>query len=96
MSRDGGKSFDFTREYIIADTHHTHDCGYPSTVAFPDGMVVTVAYTLADIEHPEWGTAAIAYRYDQSLFAESVGWITVPGLQKAWGNGPRVSASPAP
>ena len=78
VSRDDGKSFDLTREYIIADTHHTLDCGYPSTVAFSDGTVVTVAYTLADIEHPEWGTAAIAYRYDQSLFAESVGWITAP------------------
>ena len=70
VSRDGGKTFDLTREYIITDTHHNHDCGYPSTVAFPDGTVVTVAYTLADTDHPEWGTACIAYRYDQSVFEE--------------------------
>jgi hypothetical protein len=68
VSRDGGKSFDHSREYVLADTYLLPDSGYPSTVAYPDGTVVTVAYTIADLDHPEWGTACIAYRYTQRLF----------------------------
>ena len=32
-----------------------------------------VDYSLLDLEHPEWGTCAIAYRYDQELFEPDAG-----------------------
>lgn len=65
VSRDGGKTFDIDTEYILSDTAYCWDCGYPSTVCFEDGEIVTTAYTIADIEHPEWGTCGMAYRYHQ-------------------------------
>jgi len=68
VSRDGGSSFDLSREYVLSDSYFHHDSGYPSTVAFADGTIVTVAYANKDLEHPEWGTACIAYRYHQKLF----------------------------
>ncbi|MBI3969868.1 MAG: exo-alpha-sialidase [Chloroflexi bacterium] len=68
VSRDGGQSFDRTREYVLADTYNHFDAGYPSTVCFPDGTIVTTAYANLDLDHPEWGTACIAYRFDQSVF----------------------------
>ncbi len=68
ISHDGGDTFDMTTEFVIADSFLHWDCGYPSTVCLDDGTIVTVAYTLEDIEHPEWGTCAIAYRYYQDLF----------------------------
>lgn len=68
VSHDGGNTFDINREYIISDTAYHSDCGYPSTVCFEDGTIVTTAYTLMDVAHKEWGTSCIAYRYSQSLF----------------------------
>jgi hypothetical protein len=68
VSQDGGNTFDLTREYVIADSFLHFDCGYPSTICFEDGTIVTVAYTLEDVEHTEWGTCAIAYLYHQDLF----------------------------
>ncbi len=68
VSRDGGESFDLTREYIISDGYQHRDCGYPSTVSFPDGTVVTVAYALEDARHIDWGTCCIAYRCKQAVF----------------------------
>ncbi len=68
VSRDGGNTFDANREYIISDTAYHPDCGYPSTVCFEDGTIVTAAYSLMDVAHPEWGTCCIAYRYPQKNF----------------------------
>ena len=68
VSRDGGENFDLTREYVITDSFLYPDCGYPSTVSSEDGAIVTVAYTVRDLLHPDWGTCCIAYRYDQALF----------------------------
>ena len=68
VSRDGGRSFDTEREYVITDSYLHEDCGYPSTVCLADGTVVTLAYTVLDLDHPDWGTCCIAYRYPQELF----------------------------
>ena len=73
VSRDGGASFEVACEYVLSDSAWCHDCGYPSTVCFDDGTIVTVDYSLLDLEHPEWGTCAIAYRYDQELFGPDAG-----------------------
>jgi hypothetical protein len=67
-SHDKGKSFDNSREYILTDSYFLSDCGYPSTVVFDDGTIVTVAYTIACKSHMEWNTCCIAYVYDQSIF----------------------------
>ena len=68
VSRDGGRSFDIQNEYVISDTAYCWDCGYPSTVCFEDGEIVTLAYTIQDIDHPEWGTCCLAYRYHLDIF----------------------------
>jgi len=68
VSRDGGRTFDWERQYVLEDRYWGWDCGYPSTVCFSDGTIVTVAYALFDMAHPEWGTCAIAYVYHESLF----------------------------
>lgn len=68
ISRDGGTTFDTAREYVITDSYLHEDCGYPSTVCLADGTVVTLAYTVFDLDHPDWGTCCIAYRYPQELF----------------------------
>ncbi len=68
VSRDGGYTFDVNQEYIISDTAYHPDCGYPSTVCFEDGTIVTAAYSLMDVAQPEWGTCCIAYRYSQQDF----------------------------
>lgn len=70
VSRDGGERFDLQTEYVIADSAFSWDCGYPSTVCYDDGLVVTAAYSLLDLDHENWGTCCLAYRYSQDLFAE--------------------------
>ena len=68
VSRDGGEHFDLQTEYVIADSAFSWDCGYPSTVCYDDGLVVTAAYSLLDLDHADWGTCCLAYRYSQELF----------------------------
>jgi hypothetical protein len=65
VSHDGGDTFDVDNEFILSDTAYCWDCGYPSTVCFDNGEIVTTSYTVMDIEHPEWGTCCMAYRYHQ-------------------------------
>ena len=68
VSRDGGNAFDIEREYVLSDTAWSWDCGYPSTVCYDDGTIVTVAYTIMDIGHRDWGTCCMAYVYHQDAF----------------------------
>ena len=68
VSRDGGNAFDIEREYVLSDTGYSWDCGYPSTVCYDDGTIVTVAYTIMDIGHRDWGTCCMAYVYHQDAF----------------------------
>ena len=69
VSHDGGNSFDIEREYILSDTAYSWDTGYPSTVCFEDGTIVTLAYTIMDLEHRDWGTCCMAYIYHQDIFS---------------------------
>ena len=69
VSHDGGNTFDIEREYILSDTGYCWDCGYPSTICYEDGTIVTVAYSIMDMEHPDWGTCCMAYLYHQDLFS---------------------------
>jgi len=68
VSHDGGKTFDKDIEYVITDSYLLPDCGYPSTVVFPDGTIVTVAYAISDTAHEEWNTCCIAYVYNQDVY----------------------------
>ena len=69
LSRDGGETFDVEREYVLSDTGWSWDCGYTSTVCYGDGTIVTVAYTIMDIAHRDWGTCCMAYVYHADAFA---------------------------
>ena len=69
VSRDGGETFDIQREYILSDTAYSWDCGYPSTICYEDGTIVTAAYAIMDIERRDWGTCCLAYRYHQDVFS---------------------------
>ncbi len=69
VSRDGGHTFDTDREYVLSDSAFCWDVGYPSTVCFDDGTIVTTAYSIMDLGHPEWGTCCLAYRYHQDAFS---------------------------
>lgn len=44
LSSDGGKSWDTTREIVLAGDSGGGDCGYPSTVQMDDGTLVTALY----------------------------------------------------
>ena len=68
LSRDGGKTFDLTREYILSSAFGNPDCGYPSTVALDDGTIVTATYTVIHKDHPEWGVCAVALVYPADAF----------------------------
>ena len=70
VSHDGGKTFDRDTEYIITDSYFLPDCGYPSTVVFPDGTIVTAAYTISDNLHEDWNTCCMAYVYSQNVYAK--------------------------
>jgi len=48
VSRDRGKSWDEERKLIYNDDRPGGDCGYPSTVRFPDGMMLTAYYSAGD------------------------------------------------
>ena len=68
LSRDGGKTFDTGRSYVLCDSFWMEDCGYPSAVVYEDGTVVVATYTMKDREHPEWGTCAVLLKFDQEVF----------------------------
>lgn len=70
VSRDGGDHFDLQTEYVISDSAFSWDCGYPSTVCYDDGLVVTTAYSLLELGHEDWGTCCLSYRYSQDLFVK--------------------------
>jgi len=48
ISRDRGKTWDQERKLIYNDDRPGADCGYPSTVRFPDGTLLTVYYSAGD------------------------------------------------
>ena len=68
VSRDGGETFDVGHEYVLSHAAFSWDWGYPSTVCCDDGLLVTAAYSLLDLNHEERGTCCLTYRYSQDLF----------------------------
>lgn len=44
VSRDGGRTWDRSREIVLADNGHTTDLGYPSPCVTDDGHVLVVYY----------------------------------------------------
>ncbi|MAE66540.1 MAG: hypothetical protein CMJ18_19905 [Phycisphaeraceae bacterium] len=59
------EGFDWSRPFALTQSFWTFDSGYPSAVCFEDGTVVVVAYTMLDLDHPEWGTCAVAYSFHE-------------------------------
>jgi hypothetical protein len=49
---------------VLVDDSRSADCGYPSSVLLRDGRVLTVYYSTAVKEHPEWRVhcGAVTYR----------------------------------
>lgn len=68
ISNDNGQNFDWDRQFILTDSFWTYDSGYPSTVCYDDGTIVTVAYAIKDVANPEWGTCSVAYVYNENIF----------------------------
>lgn len=56
--------FDWERRFVLVDDSIRTDCGYPSSVVLKDGRVLTVYYSTAVKEHPEWKVhcGALVYR----------------------------------
>jgi hypothetical protein len=52
VSRDRGHSWERERKLVFNDDRPGFDCGYPSTVRFPDGTLLTVYYSAGDHMHP--------------------------------------------
>ncbi|UCH33299.1 MAG: exo-alpha-sialidase [Armatimonadota bacterium] len=48
VSRDRGRTWDRTRTLIYNDDRPGGDCGYPTTVRFPDGTMLTAYYSAGD------------------------------------------------
>ena len=59
------EGFAWDRPYALTQSFWTFDSGYPSAACFEDGTVVVTAYTMLDLDHPEWGTCAVAYRFHE-------------------------------
>jgi hypothetical protein len=64
ISRDGGGAWDMSREIVLRDDGGDRDLGYPSSVEFPDGRVLTVYW----IHHEKPGDPQSATRYVAGTF----------------------------
>lgn len=56
ISRDAGKTWDIDRAIVLRDDGGTRDLGYPSSVEFPDGRVLTV-YWMNHEKPDDWKSA---------------------------------------
>lgn len=61
---DQKQQFDWSRRFTLVDDARGADCGYPSSVALPDGRVLTLYYATRVAEHPEWRVHCGAVAYD--------------------------------
>lgn len=64
ISRDGGKNWDLDRAIVLRDDGGTRDLGYPSSVEFADGRVLTVYW----MNHEKPGDPKSATRYVAGTF----------------------------
>jgi hypothetical protein len=63
LSRDGGRSWDIQREFVLTREPTNFDFGYPSSVQLPDGTIFTAWYLGCDGEA----------RIDGALYRETDG-----------------------
>ena len=68
VSRDDGRTWDYHHAIVLVDNCAEWDCGYPTTLALPGGMLLTVYYRTAS-ENPyfeglgdTWLAAAVKYK----------------------------------
>jgi hypothetical protein len=55
--------FDFEKRFALVTDAASGDCGYPSSVALPDGQVVTLYYATLAKDQPTWKMHAGAVLY---------------------------------
>lgn len=51
LSKDGGKTWDKSKEVVLADDAPNVDCGYPSSIEVSKGRVVTLYYQVDDLKN---------------------------------------------
>lgn len=64
LSNDGGKTWDIANEIVLRDDGGTSDLGYPSSVEFDDGRVLTVYW----MNHEKAGDSRSETRYIAGTF----------------------------
>jgi hypothetical protein len=55
--------FDWEQRFALVTDAISADCGYPSSVALPDGRAVTLYYATRAKDHPDWAVHAGAVLY---------------------------------
>ena len=77
VSRDQGRTWDDHHAIVLVDNCEGRDCGYPTTLALPDGFLLT-AYYRTSSESPyfeglgdTWIAAAVRYRESDLIEALS-------------------------
>ncbi len=63
MVGDAHGHFDWEQRFALVTDAVSADCGYPSSVALPDGRVVTLYYATRAKDHPDWAVHAGAVLY---------------------------------
>lgn len=80
VSRDQGRTWDDHHSIVLVDNCEGTDCGYPTTLALPDGFLLT-AYYRTSSKNPyfeglgdTWIAAAVKYRESDLIEALCVSW----------------------
>jgi hypothetical protein len=60
---------DFSDLPVVAGLKRPTDGGYPSTIAMPDGLLVTAYYTASIPEHPRYHMGVVRWRLDPAVVA---------------------------
>ena len=63
MVGDAHGHFNWEQRFALVTDAVSADCGYPSSVALPDGRVVTLYYATRAKDHPDWTVHAGAVYY---------------------------------
>ena len=70
LSKDNGKTWDEAHRVMVGWDSLNTDTGYPSTVQFDDGTIVTMYYAVGTAALP--GAQAIVVRYTEQQLAEAM------------------------
>ncbi len=77
ISKDEGETWDYSHAIVLVDNCAEWDCGYPTTLALPDGMLITCYYrSLSEDPYFEGlGTKAISatIKYKEKDLIEALG-----------------------